>query len=131
MQELWVLAADTILAMHVVVVVFIVFGLFLIYVGCFLKWSWVRNFWFRIVHLVSIGIVVVQSWMGEICPLTTWEMALRERAGQATYSGSFIQHWMQYILYYDAPGWVFSVCYTLFGCLVFASWFVVRPNRYL
>ena len=108
---------------------FVVFGLVFIYLGGALKWSWVRNIWFRVLHLIAIGIVVLQSWAGIICPLTIWEMALRERAGVETYSGSFIQHWLQAILYYNAPEWVFVTMYTAFGALVLGSWFVVRPNR--
>jgi hypothetical protein len=74
-------------------------------------------------------VVVVQSWLGVICPLTTFEMALRTRAGEAGYPGSFIAHWVETILYYQAPPWVFMVCYTAFGALVIASWFWVRPRR--
>ena len=51
------------------------------------------------------------------------------KAGEAGYEGSFIQHWLQSILYYSAPDWVFIVAYTVFGALVLASWFVVRPER--
>ena len=51
------------------------------------------------------------------------------KAGEAGYEGSFIQHWLQSILYYSAPDWVFSLAYTVFGALVLASWFVVRPER--
>lgn len=80
-------------------------------------------------HLVAIAIVVAQSWAGVICPLTIWEMALRAEAGSTTYSGSFIQHWLQSLLYYSAPEWVFISLYTVFGSLVLASWFVVRPNK--
>ncbi|WP_108649220.1 DUF2784 domain-containing protein [Dongshaea marina] len=128
-QALLALAADAVLLIHLAVAIFIVFGLLLIYLGYFLQWLWVRNFWFRVAHLLCIGIVVVQSWLGEICPLTTWEMALRARAGEVAYSGTFIQHWMQYLLYYNAPEWVFTVSYTMFGCLVVASWFIVSPTR--
>ncbi|MCP4299138.1 MAG: DUF2784 domain-containing protein, partial [Gammaproteobacteria bacterium] len=70
------------------------------------------------------------SWLGVICPLTTWEMVLRERAGAATYSGTFISHWLETILYYQAPAWVFTVCYTVFAAVVVASWFWVRPRRF-
>jgi len=100
-----------------------------IYLGYFLKWSWVRNRTLRILHLLSIGIVVVQSWLGMICPLTIWEMAIREKLELDVYSGSFIQHWLQSLLYYHAPEWVFIVLYTIFGSLVLTSWFVVRPNK--
>lgn len=84
--------ANTVLAVHVLFVCFVVFGLLLIYLGFFLRWAWVRNPVFRLLHVAAIGLVVMQSWAGMICPLTTWEMALRARAGVDTYTGAFIQH---------------------------------------
>ena len=125
---LYLFAADAVLLLHVLFVVFVVSGLVLIFAGKLLDWHWVRNPWFRIAHLVAIGIVVLQSWFGAICPLTTLEMTLRRRAGDAVYSGSFISHWLESILYYQAPAWVFAVCYTAFGALVVLSWFWVRPR---
>lgn len=125
--SLLLLLADTILIIHVLFVVFVVLGLFAVYAGYFLKWHWVRNKAFRITHLCAIGYVVVQAWLGAVCPLTTWEMALRAEAGSATYSSSFVQYWLQSLLYYTAPEWVFMLVYTLFGGLVLASWWVVRP----
>ena len=65
-----------------------------------------------------------------ICPLTILEMELRSRGGGATYSGSFIAHWLEAILYYRAPPWVFALCYTLFGAVVIASWYWVRPRGF-
>lgn len=125
---LFLLAADALLVGHVAFVVFVVVGLALILIGKPLDWSWVRNPWFRVLHLAAIGVVVLQSWLGVICPLTTWEMALRERAGDITYSGAFIAHWLDALLYYQAPVWVFAVCYTFFAAVVVASWFWVRPR---
>ena len=127
---LFLLVADILLFGHVLFVAFVVFGLALILVGKFVAWGWVRNPWFRAMHLAAIGVVVLQSWVGVICPLTTWEMALRERAGSAVYSGSFISHWLEAILYYQAPAWVFTVCYTIFAAAVVASWFWVRPRPF-
>ena len=94
-----------------------------------MRWDWVRNRRFRIAHLIAIGVVVLQSWFGMICPLTIWEMSLRAKAGDATYAGSFIAYWLDAILYYQAPPWVFAVAYTTFGALVIISWFWVRPRR--
>lgn len=128
-QPLLLLLADIILIIHVLFVAFVVFGLLAVYVGYFLNWRWVRHRAFRIIHLCAIGYVVGQVWLGVVCPLTTWEMALRAEAGATTYSGSFIQYWLQSLLYYSAPEWVFMVVYTVFGSLVLASWFVVRPNQ--
>lgn len=129
-NTLFLLAADVLLFCHTLFVVFVILSLALILIGKPLDWQWVRNPWFRVTHLAAIGIVVLQSWLGMICPLTTWEMALRERAGTDAYSGTFISHWLESVLYYQAPMWVFAVCYTLFAAIVVASWFWVRPRRF-
>jgi len=123
------LAADAILLLHALFVAFVIIGLVLIFAGRALDWSWVRNWWFRVSHLAAIGVVVVQAWFGVVCPLTTLEMVLRRQAGDATYAGTFISHWLESILYYRAPAWVFAACYTVFAALVVLSWFWVRPNR--
>ena len=128
-ELLYLIAADAILLIHVLFVVFVVFGLLLIFAGKFLTWRWVHNFSFRLTHLVAIGVVVLQSWLGAICPLTVWEMNLRELAGDSVYEGSFIAHWLQTLLYYRAAEWVFALLYTLFAALVIASWYWVRPRR--
>lgn len=126
----YLFAADLILAVHVLFVAFVVIGLLCILAGGALRWSWVRNPWFRMAHLLAIGIVVLQSWLGVICPLTTWEMALRHQAGDAVYSGGFIAHWLGRLLYFEAPPWVFVVLYTAFGLLVAACWVWVRPRAF-
>ena len=125
---LWLLTADVALLAHIFVVCFVVVGLVLILTGKLRRWSWVKNPWFRAAHLATIAVIVLQSWFGVVCPLTTLEMWCRARAGEAVYAGTFISHWMQQLLYYEAPPWVFAVCYTLFGLLVVASWFWVRPD---
>lgn len=127
---LFTLAADAILFLHVLVVMFNVFGLVLIFVGNVLNWLWIRNPWFRLIHLFTISVVVLLSWLNFLCPLTSIEMALRTRAGDIAYPGSFISHWLENILYYQAPPWVFVVSYTIFGVMVVVSWFLVRPRRF-
>ncbi len=129
-SSLYMLAADAILLVHAMFVSFVVVGLVLILIGKVFTWSWVKNPWFRITHLASICLVVVQSWLGALCPLTTWEMALRSKAGEVVYTGSFLSHWLEYLLYYQAPAWVFVVCYTAFGVMVMASWYWVRQRRF-
>lgn len=126
----FLIAADAIVLLHILFVVFVVLGLVLIFIGNARAWSWVRNPWVRLAHLVAIGVVVVQSWLRVTCPLTTIEMALRTRAGDTAYSSSFISHWLEAILYYQVQPWVFVVCYTAFGAVVVASWFWVRPRHF-
>jgi hypothetical protein len=123
------LAADAVLLLHALFVVFVIAGLVLVLAGRPLGWRWIYHFGFRVTHLCAIGVVVLLSWLGAACPLTDWEMKLRAQAGDATYTGAFIAHWVEELLYYRAPDWVFAALYTAFGALVVASWFWVRPRH--
>ncbi len=122
--------ANAVLVVHVLFAGFVVVGLLLIIAGGLRRWSWVRNPWFRSAHLAAIGVVIVESWLGLACPLTIWELDLRERAGEAAYGGGCFAYWLQRLLYVDAPPWVFVVAYTLFGLAVVAAWVLVRPRRF-
>lgn len=120
--------ADVVLVLHFAIVSFIVGGLVLVVVGNLMRWRWVNARWFRVAHLAAIGVVVAQAWLGRICPLTTLESSLRSRAGSAPYAGSFIEHWVQRVLYYEAPAWIFALAYTCFGMLVAAAWWRFPPR---
>lgn len=121
--------ADAVLVAHVGVVLFIVGGLVLIIAGGRLNWPWVRGIRFRVIHLVAIGYVVVTTWFGIDCGLTTLEQWLRLKAGQTTFQGDFIAYWLSKILFYEAPPWAFIAVYTAFGLVVIWSWIAVRPRR--
>jgi polyferredoxin len=121
------LFADLVLALHVAIVAFVVGGLVVIVIGNVRHWPWVNAPWFRLAHLAAISVVVAEVWLGLTCPLTTLEVWLRAKAHEATYSGSFIEHWLQRLLYYEAPSWVFVLVYTLFGVLVLATWWYFPP----
>jgi len=128
--QYFALAADAVLILHVLVILFVVLGLILILLGKKTGWSWVHNPWFRVTHLMAIATVMLQSWLGVLCPLTIWEMKLRSLAGQATYTGSFIAHWLGTLIYYDLPGWLFTLGYSLFAFAVIISWIWVRPRKF-
>jgi hypothetical protein len=121
--------ADLILAVHVGIVLFIVGAQALFVVGAWRGWAWIQNWPLRLTHLLLIGFVVVQTWAGELCPLTIWEQDLRRAAGQATHSDSFIGWWLGELLYIDAPWWAFTAVYTAFFALVVATWWWAPPRR--
>ncbi len=125
---LYSLLADTILVIHFAFVVFVVSGFMLILVGLLARWSWIHNRKFRITHLVAIGVVVLQAWFGQLCPLTVWENELRHRAGQSGYTETFVGHWLHEVLFYEAAPWVFTTIYTCFGALVVLVWFLGRRD---
>lgn len=129
MDSLYSTAADAILLIHFAFIVFVVGGQICVIVGYFKDWRWVRNLSFRVCHLLAIGFVVAQAWLNQYCPLTIWESQLRQAAGQQAYQGTFVEHWIGRVIYFDAPLWVFAVVYTLFGALVIFSWIWVRPGK--
>lgn len=123
------LLADTILLLHVGVVVFVVGLLPLVLLGGWRGWHWVRSWWLRATHLALMGLIAVQAWLGQLCPLTIWEQALRRAAGQGSYSESFITHWLGRLLYVDAPLWLLAWVYSGFALAVVGAWWWVRPLR--
>lgn len=124
---LWL--ADFVVVFHLSYVLFVVFGLVAILVGRLLKWGWVRNKWFRLIHLTMIAIVVVESLLSITCPLTTLENYLRVEGGQAAGQGSFVGRLAHDLLFFDFTPQFFTVVYCLFGGLVFATLFIV-PIRW-
>lgn len=120
--------ADIILIGHTLIVAFVVLGLPLILIGGRLGWRWVRNRRFRLAHLGLIGFIVIQTWLGQLCPLTVWESDLRSIAGQTGYSTSFIEHWLARLLFFEAPWWLFVVAYSAFGLLVALAWWWLPPQ---
>lgn len=127
----WRALADAVLLLHLGVVLFVVVGLVLIVLGNLRGWRWVNTAWLRLTHLAAIAVVVAEAWLGIVCPLTTLEQALREHAGDAAYAGGFIEHWVQRLIYYDLPGWVFVLGYSLFALAVAAAWWRWPPRRFI
>jgi hypothetical protein len=120
--------ADLVVTVHFAYVAFVICGLGVTLVGGALHWNWVRNLAFRVIHLSMIGVVVAEAWLGIVCPLTTWENRLRELSGEATYSGGFVAECLHDALFFTAPPWVFTLCYSLFGLAVLASLFCIPPR---
>ena len=129
MQLVYRIAADCVVVFHAGYVLFICIGLLLILAGLVRDWKWTRNFWFRLVHLLMILIVVAESWLGIVCPLTDWEKRLRELAGQESYGGDFVANWMHEALFFELPAWAFTLIYTSFGLLVLATFVLAPPRR--
>jgi len=122
------LLANAVLVLHFGIVVFVVGGLLVIVVGNWIGWSWVNGLWLRLAHLAAIATVVAEAWVGVTCPLTVLESRLRAQAGSGGYRQSFIEHWVQRALYFEAPPWVFTTSYSVFALLVAAAWWYFPPG---
>ncbi|ATX80901.1 Protein of Unknown function (DUF2784) [Mariprofundus ferrinatatus] len=81
--------ADTILLLHLIFILFV--GL-----GGLLSLKWPRLAW---LHLPAVGWALWITFSGAICPLTPLEQALRNLAGERSYSGSFLDHYIEPLIY--------------------------------
>lgn len=127
--RLYIVLADIVLFAHALYVAFVVLGQLCVLIGAWRGWNWVRGRLFRLTHLAAIAVVAFQSWLGILCPLTVLENHLRILAGQSGYEGGFIAHWLQRLIYYDLPEWMFVTAYSAFGLLVVVSWIIVPPRN--
>jgi hypothetical protein len=117
--NIYAVAADGVLVLHLGYIAFTVGGFVLIVVGGLVGWNWVRNAAFRIIHIVAVALVAVEAMVGVLCPLTQWEYALRDRAGQQTTEQlSLVARIVQRIIFYEFPDWVFLVVYVTFTVAV-------------
>jgi hypothetical protein len=118
--------ANLVLVLHALLVLFIVGGLAAIWAGAAMKQHWVRNRVLRTTHIVAIGIVASLAVLDVPCPLTLLEDYLRNGAVEQQ---GFIQRWISAWMYYDFPGWVFTLAYVAFLLAVVLSWRLIPPER--
>lgn len=121
--------ADVVVAIHVAYVGFVLVGQLLIVAGVLFRWGWVRNFWFRLLHVLAICFVAFEAIFGIDCPLTIWEDELRHKAGQTVADGTFIGRFLHNILFYQAEPWVFTTGYITFAFLVLLTFVLAPPRR--
>lgn len=118
------MVADLLLVFHFSIAGFIVLGLILVWIGALAHWSWIRNPWFRYLHLSAIVFVAAEALLGYACPLTVWEDLLRGGAR----SESFVGRWVQRLLYYNAPEWVFTALYAAWAVATALTLKLVPPR---
>ena len=121
--------AEAILAVHVLVIAFNVFGLVVIPLGAWRGWAWVRIYWWRLLHLVALAIVALQAVFGQACFLTIWQSALQQAAGEQGYREPLIQTWVNHLLFWNLPMAFFTALYVLVWIYVLLLWWLVPPKR--
>jgi hypothetical protein len=118
---IYAMLADALIVLHVAYIAVVVFGQLGIVIGWPLGWSWIRNPWFRGIHLSMIAIVAFEAAVQYECPLTTWEHELRVLAGQLPENYrevggqaqdlSFIGGYLQSVLFYQGITDILTWCY--------------------
>ena len=104
---------------------FIVGGLLLVWLGAALHWRWIRNAWLRYLHLGAIVFVAGEALIGIVCPLTVWEDLMRGGVRPE----SFVGRWVNRLLYYQAPEWIFTVAYAVWALATLLTLWLVPPIK--
>lgn len=118
--------ADALLLAHFLIAGFIVAGLVLVWIGALAGWSWIHDPVFRYLHLAAIVFVAAEALLGYACPLTLWEDLLRGSARPE----SFVGRWVQRLLYYNAPEWLFTTLYAAWAAASLVTLWLVPTKRH-
>jgi len=114
--------ADAVLVIH---------GLFIVWaaLGVIAVWRWPR---LAVLHLPALAWAVWIEASGGVCPLTPLENSLRRAAGEAGYSGGFIEHYVGGIIYPAGltreAQWLVAGALVLVNAVVYAR-ILVRVRR--
>lgn len=126
-KNLYSFAISTVYVIHLLYALVIVIGFILIIIGFFAGWRWIRNFIFRLIHLLMIGIVAVESMFNVECPLTWLEYKLMSLDHIRHSAMPFIAGMADKVLYYNFPIWLFNAIYIVFGLIVVITWLIIPP----
>jgi hypothetical protein len=121
--------ANTVLYFHVAIVAFNVFGLIVIPVGAWRDWAFIRIFWWRLVHVGLLVIVALQALFGRACFLTLWQYSLVEQSSGRATTVPLIQSWVEMLIFWPLPIWVFTVLYVLVVIYAGLLWYWIPPQR--
>jgi hypothetical protein len=125
---LWGALADAVAIVHAAYVAFVVIGFAVIVIGAISGARWAQSFTLRAAHLAAILLVCVEVIVGAVCPLTTLENTLRAGSGAGSYPADFVGYWIDRLIFYNAPQWVFGVLYFGFAAMVALTWWRWPPR---
>lgn len=121
--------ADAIIVAHFLYILFMLLGFLLTGYALFFREKFFDRWLFRSLHLLGIFYVASLSILGKYCPLTILENELRLRYEvSAVYSGSFIVHYLEKLVYPDVNPLVIQIP-TVFLAIFTIVVFIVRPPK--
>ncbi|MGH6957711.1 MAG: DUF2784 domain-containing protein [Caulobacteraceae bacterium] len=121
--DIWL--AEAVLALHLAVIGFNLFGLVAVPLGAWRGWRFVRVAWWRWPHLASMAAVAVQALAGRACILTLAQDALLGRAERTPMIAGFVDR----LIYWPLPLWVFAAAYAVLFAYAIALMVLVPPRR--
>ena len=118
--------ALAVLAVHVAVIAFNLFGLVAVPLGAWRGWRFVRVFWWRALHLALLAVVALQALFGRACFLTLWQAALE---GNGAAPQPLVARWVEAIVFWPLPPWMFAALYLAVWIYALMLWRLVPPRR--
>lgn len=120
--------ADVVLLVHLGIIAFNVFGLIVIPLGAWRRWHFVRIFWWRALHLAILAVVALQALLDRVCFLTIWQAELLPPGARAAPT-PLIARWINGLIYWPLPLWVFATLYVAVCLYVLWLWWLVPPQH--
>lgn len=127
-RQVFSIMAGGVLAFHVGVILFNLFGLIAIPLGAWRGWRFVRVFWWRALHLAVLAAVAVQAVLQQACFLTLWQSVLLRRAGEAASDAPLIERWVNRLVFWPLPLWFFAALYVAVCVYALLLWRLVPPR---
>jgi len=119
-------SAEAVLAAHVAVILFNVFGLIVVPIGAARGWRFVHIAWWRVLHVALLAAVAAQALASRACFLTLWQSDL---AGFAASPTPLIESWVDWLIYWKLPIWIFAALYTIVFVYAVALLWLVPLRR--
>lgn len=116
------IAADLTAAVHFTFIVFVIFGALL---------GRRSRVWMSL-HLAAMFYGVMIEVFYWYCPLTVLEQYLRRKAGRGQYEDAFIAHYLNRVIYLDAPQWTLILAAALVAATnagLYLYWYCWRRQR--
>ena len=119
-----IIFSEIVLLFHFSIFLFMILSFFLIPLGYYQKWEWVKNKYYRLIHLFLMGIIFIETILGFMCPLTILENFLRNNIE----INNKITKIVHQIMYWDLPTYQFIILYLLSLLYLIFLWFFLKPD---
>ena len=116
--------AGSILAVHLAIILFNLFGLVAVPLGAWRGWRWVHRPVWRMLHLASLAVVALQALLGRACFLTLWQAAAEGGSREP-----LVMRWVNALIYWPLPLWVFTLAYVAILLYALALLWLVPLRR--
>jgi len=121
--------AQLVLAIHMAIAAFVIFGMIAIPLGALRQWPFVFGFAWRSIHLAAVSSIALQKLAGKTCFLSVWEFGLLDQAADAHQRIPPLHSLAIDIMHWNMPLWFFTALYVAVLLYTIWLWRVAPPRR--